>query len=128
MRSLAARVEAIEAAGVDWTRLVLDPGLGFRQAARARLGPAARVGRPAGPGPAVAACASRKSFLGRLLGSGASLRLPDERDAATTALTTWLALRHPSVWGVRVHDVRATCDALAVLERLTRPSLEEAAP
>ena len=37
---------------------------------------------------------------------GAGGLRPPDRDAATTALTTWLALRHPSVWGVRVHDVR----------------------
>ena len=67
---------------------------------------------------------------GRLLGSGAeNCRPPDERDAATTALTTWLALRHPSVWGVRVHDVQAEhADALAVLETADPTELEGAAP
>ena len=64
--------------------------------------------------------ASRKSFLGRLLGSQGSLRPAPERDAATVALTTYLALHRP-VWGVRVHDVRGTRDALAVVDHLTRP-------
>ena len=42
------------------------------------------------------------------------------RDDATTALSTVLALQ--GVWGVRVHAVQATRDAVAVVERLNRRS------
>jgi dihydropteroate synthase len=60
---------------------------------------------------------SRKAFLGRLLANpDGSPRPPKERDDASTALTTVLALRR--VWGVRVHSVRASRDAIAVAERL----------
>ena len=126
-RELAARLEAIQAAGVDRSRIVLDPGLGFAKrpehdwALLRGLDVLAGLGRPLLVG------ASRKSFLGRLLGPGADLRPPEERDAATTALTTWLALQPTPLWGVRVHDVRSTRDALAVVDRLTRPPDQEAA-
>ena len=51
--------------------------------------------------------------LGANLGDrAAALRPAVERDAATTALTTWLALRQPPVWGVRVHDAAASVDAV----------------
>jgi dihydropteroate synthase len=60
---------------------------------------------------------SRKTFLGTLLtGPDGSPRPPRERDDATTALTTYLALRQ--VWGVRVHSVRANRDAVDVVARL----------
>ena len=64
---------------------------------------------------------SRKSFLGRLLGSQGALRPVTERDPATTALTTWLAVQPTPVWGIRVHDVRASRDALAVVGAARRP-------
>ena len=60
---------------------------------------------------------SRKTFLGRLLADPeGSPRPAKQRDDATTALTTVLALR--GVWAVRVHSVRASRDAIAVAQRL----------
>jgi dihydropteroate synthase len=54
---------------------------------------------------------SRKRFLERAIGSDASR---DRRDLAT-AVTSVLAQR-AGAWGVRVHDVTATRDALSVLD------------
>jgi len=63
--------------------------------------------------------ASRKSFLGSLLtDSRGEPRPVDDREDATTALTLLLAQQH--VWGLRVHDVRASRDALRTLERWTQ--------
>ena len=114
---LAARVEAILAAGVPPQRIVLDPGLGFAKRAEHNwallrdLGPLESLGYP------VLVGASRKTFLGRLLAdSGGTVRPVDQREHAHTALTVLLAQR--GVWGLRVHDVRAARDALRVLERL----------
>ena len=60
---------------------------------------------------------SRKSFLGSLLAAADGTPRPvDDREAASTALTLLLAQR--GVWGIRVHDVRASRDALRVLDRL----------
>ena len=61
--------------------------------------------------------ASRKSFLGTLLAAPDGAPRPVEgREDAVTALSVVLA--QEGVWGVRVHDVRSTCDALRVLAAL----------
>ena len=61
--------------------------------------------------------ASRKSYLGLLLDG----RPAADRDAATTA-TSLLAVA-AGAWGVRVHDVRSTVDALAVWRATGGPRL-----
>jgi dihydropteroate synthase len=114
---LAQRVEAAGAAGIRDDRLVLDPGLGFAKTAEhnwellRRLDVIEELGLP------VLVGASRKAFLGRLLaGEDGELRPVGQREAAHTALVALLAAR--GLWGLRVHDVRATRDALAVVERM----------
>jgi dihydropteroate synthase len=111
---LSQRVDAAVAAGVDPAQLILDPGLGFAKTAEhnwallAHLDVLLRLGLP------VLVGASRKSFLGRLLPDAAGDPRPvDGREAATLA-TSLLAVQ-AGAWGVRVHDVRPTVDALAVL-------------
>ena len=60
---------------------------------------------------------SRKGFLGKLLPDAAGgPRPPVERDDATLALTTLVAAA--GAWGVRVHRVRSSLDAIAVVQRL----------
>jgi dihydropteroate synthase len=113
---LAQRVEAMLAAGIDRERIVLDPGLGFAKRAEHSwallrdLRPVRDLGFPLLVG------ASRKSFLGALLAADGRPRPVDEREHAHAALAVVLAQQ--GVWGLRVHDVRATRDALRVLERL----------
>jgi dihydropteroate synthase len=113
---LCRRVDAARAAGIPDDRIVLDPGLGFaKQAAHnwallAGLPTLAGIGFPLLVGP------SRKSFLGTLLHDDEGTPRPvDQREAATVALTVLLAQQ--GVWGVRVHDVRASRDALLTLAR-----------
>lgn len=107
---LRARIAAAEAAGIE--RLVVDPGLGFAKRAShswevlRRIDEIAELGRP------VLVGASRKSFLGHLLDG----RPVADREAATVAVTCHLA--RSRVWAVRVHDVRASADALAVSHEL----------
>jgi dihydropteroate synthase len=114
---LAQRVEAVLAAGVAPERLVLDPGLGFAKHGEhnwqllADLAPIQALGYPLLVG------ASRKTFLGTLLAdAGGDPRGVEGREAATTAVSVLLA--QAGVWGIRVHDVRSTRDALSVLEAL----------
>ena len=112
-RELAERLAAAVEAGVDADRVILDPGLGFAKTAEqnwellAGLDALADLGRPLLVG------ASRKSFLGTLLADATGTpRAVDDRDDATTALSALLA--HAGVWGVRVHAVRASVDAVRV--------------
>jgi dihydropteroate synthase len=114
---LAERVDAALAAGIAPGRLVLDPGLGFAKHGvhnwqlLADLGPVKALGYPLLVG------ASRKSFLGTLLADADGTPRPvDDREDATTALSVVLA--RVGVWGLRVHDVRSTRDALRVLNAL----------
>ncbi len=121
---LSGRLAAMVEAGIDLDRVVLDPGIGFAKRPEhdwvllRGLDRLHALGRPLLIG------ASRKSFLGRLLGTPEALRPAPERDAATAALTTWLAMADTPAWGVRVHDVQASRDALAVLGRLQQQSAD----
>ncbi len=59
--------------------------------------------------------ASRKRFLGRLLADAEGQpRPPSGREVATAAVSALAA--HAGAWGVRVHDVGASLDAVRVAE------------
>ena len=66
-----------------------------------------------GSGYRVLVGASRKRFLGALLAEAGEPRDMAGRDTATAVISALTAQR--GVWGVRVHDVQSTADALAVL-------------
>ncbi|MDQ1105340.1 dihydropteroate synthase [Nocardioides zeae] len=111
---LAVRRDAALAAGIAPERLVLDPGLGFAKGAHHNWELLAGLGRLDGLGHRLLVGASRKTFLGRLLAGPEGPRPVDGREHATAALTLMLA--EAGVWCVRVHDVRASRDVLAVRE------------
>lgn len=114
---LAERVDAALAAGIAEDRLVLDPGLGFAKHGRHNWELLADLGAVQALGYPVLVGASRKSFLGRLLADADGTPRPvDGREDATTALSVLLA--REGVWGLRVHAVRSTRDALMVLDAL----------
>lgn len=113
---LSERVDAALAAGIAEDRLVLDPGLGFAKEAGHNWELLAALDRLAALGFPLLVGASRKRFLGGLLAEGAEPRPVDQREDANVALTTYLALH--GIWGVRVHDARASRDAVRVVERL----------
>lgn len=117
---LAARLEAALAAGIPAERLVLDPGLGFSKTAAQNWELLRGLDRIADFGRPILVGASRKTFLGALLADADGRPRPiAEREGAHTALTVYLA--QAGVWCTRVHDVRATRDALAVVERMSAP-------
>ena len=114
---LGSQLEEADRAGVAADRVIIDPGFGFAKTAEHnwqllnRLEEFDVLGRPLLVG------VSRKTFLGRLLADAdGSPRPPRQRDDATTALTALLAMR--GVWGVRVHSVQGSRDAIAVVEHL----------
>ncbi len=115
-RELSERLACAVAAGVDTTRVVLDPGLGFAKHAHhnwallRRFDALLALGRP------VLVGTSRKRFLGELLATGGpGERRPrpvSERDEATAATTALAAAA--GAWCVRVHDTAGCLDAVRV--------------
>jgi len=105
---LAARVAAAEAAGIARERVVIDPGFGFGKTSAHNFELLRNLERIAEIGSPVMAGWSRKSSLGALTGRG-----PGERLASSLAAAL-LAAQHGARI-LRVHDVGATRDALAVL-------------
>ena len=119
---LTERVAAAVAAGVHPDLLILDPGLGFAKNAEHNWALSAHLDELIALGHPVLFAASRKSYLGRLLaGPDGEPRPVGGREAATIA-TSVLAVA-AGAWGVRVHDVRATADALAVWRATGSPRL-----
>lgn len=108
---LAERVDAARAAGIDAGRIVLDPGIGFAKAGAQNWRLLREIDALTGLGHRVLVGTSRKRFLDDALGEGADR---GRRDLAT-AVTSVLAAQ-AGAWGVRVHDVPATRDALRVLD------------
>jgi dihydropteroate synthase len=114
---LRARLDAIERAGIDLGRVVVDPGIGFAKKYEHNWEILRRIDEFSVLGQRVLVGASRKAFLGALLASSTGEPRPAlGRDIATAMISGWLA--HTSAWGVRVHDVVSTADALAVTARL----------
>ncbi len=110
---LSARVAEARQGGVAATQIILDPGLGFAKNAEHNWELSAHLDTLVDLGYPVLFGASRKKYLGRLLADDSGVPRPvDEREAATLA-TSVLAVA-AGAWGVRVHEVRATVDALAV--------------
>jgi len=105
---LLARVDAALAAGVRQDDIILDPGLGFAKRAEHNWQLLHGLDELLALGFPVLIGASRKRFLGSLLGG----REPDGREDATAAVSALSAFK--GVWGVRVHDVEKTLDAVAV--------------
>ena len=126
---LQSRIDAALSAGVAKGKIIIDPGLGFAKDMSqnwklvARLDELQKLGYP------ILVGASRKRFIAGALdaelesatGAGglegqAGVVSNNRRDLATAVLTA-LLLQRP-LWGVRVHNVVATQDAIAVVAAL----------
>ncbi|GIF76590.1 dihydropteroate synthase [Asanoa siamensis] len=119
---LSQRVDDALAGGVAPDRIVVDPGLGFAKRAEHNWELTVRLPELIALGYPLLFGTSRKSYLGRLLaGPDGTPRPVDQRTAATVA-TSVLAVA-AGAWGVRVHDVRETADAIAVWRASGRPRL-----
>jgi len=104
---LAQRVAAVERAGVARDRIVVDPGFGFGKTVEHNLALLRALGEFRSLGVALMAGLSRKAMLGKLTG-----REPRERIHGSVAAALLAAQNGAQI--VRVHDVAATRDALAV--------------
>jgi len=109
---LGARAAACRAAGLTQDRIALDPGIGFGKTVTHNLQLLAGVARLKVLGYPVLIGASRKSFIGKLSrGEAAKERLPGSLAAALAAVARGADI-------VRVHDVAATKQALAVWQAI----------
>jgi dihydropteroate synthase len=105
---LSVRVETAINAGIKAENLILDPGIGFAKESAHNWVLLNNVEKLRVLGFPILIGASRKRFLGALVGADTT----DEREFATIALTSLLVQR--GVWGVRVHSVKPHRDAIAV--------------
>jgi len=104
---LAARVRACREAGIDASRLVLDPGFGFGKRTVDNLVLLKQLASFEALGVPIAVGLSRKSMLAKLTGRGV-----DERLAGSIALAAIAVLHGARI--VRAHEVGATVDAVRV--------------
>ncbi len=113
LAELRERMDAVVAGGIAPERIVVDPGLGFAKQAEHDLALVAHLDELHTLGRPLLIAASRKRFLGRVLAKEEGAPPPArERDAATAAVSAIAA--HRGAWAVRVHEVRATADAVRV--------------
>jgi dihydropteroate synthase len=116
---LLASVDDAVGAGVDPAKLIIDPGLGFAKTGQHNWALLHALPELVATGIPVLVGASRKRFLGTLLaGPDGAVRPPDGRETATAVISALSALH--GAWGVRVHDVRASVDALRVIDAWTQ--------
>ncbi len=109
---LSRRVDDLIASGVNTEQIIIDPGLGFSKTPEQNWEILRNVDRFALLGFPILIGASRKRFLGELTGSSN----PDDREAASIALTTLLAKAR--IWGVRTHSVKPHIDAINAVEAM----------
>lgn len=107
-RFLAERVLACEMAGVDKRRVMVDPGFGFGKNLEHNLTLLRSLDRLRDLGAGIYVGMSRKTMIGAITGHDR----PDARLAGSVA-AAMLAVQRGAIM-VRVHDVAATRDALAV--------------
>jgi len=105
---LLAQAAVLEAAGVDRSRIAIDPGIGFGKTLAHNIALLRAFPKFAELGFPVVLGASRKRFIGEITG----VAEPAERLGGSVAAALWGAEHGASV--VRVHDVAATVQALTV--------------
>lgn len=106
---LQLRVDDLASAGVGRDRIVVDPGFGFGKTREHNLALFRALPELAASGRPLLVGLSRKSILGAITGHGVAGRMPASITAAVLAAERGAAI-------LRVHDVAATRDALAVLD------------
>jgi len=109
---LEERITDLTKAGVNPDQIIVDPGIGFAKTAEHNWTLLGNIDRISLLGFPVLIGVSRKRFLGELIGADS----PDDREAATIAITTEMA--RIGVWGVRTHSVKPHVDAIKVVEAL----------
>jgi dihydropteroate synthase len=116
-KELQERVEKAVSAGIARERLIIDPGLGFAKDIAqnwhlvARLDELEKLALP------ILVGASRKRFIAGALEPDDVAGVSNQRRDLASAVLTALLLQR-KLWGVRVHNVSTTLDAIKVVEAL----------
>lgn len=113
------RLAFAQSKGILLTKIILDPGIGFGKTTAHNLQILKRLPELAALGHPLLIGLSRKAFIGRILGGENTPLPPSERSEGTLAAHLWAATHGAHI--LRVHDVRATAQALAVWRRLEMP-------
>lgn len=116
---LAEQVSMAVASGISRDRIIVDPGLGFAKDIHHNWDLVNRLNELEALNLPILVGASRKRFLAHALDPAdpTSVSMP-RRDLATAVLTALLLQR--KLWGVRVHDVQNTKDAIAIVAALKK--------
>ncbi len=108
---LEERMAFAVAGGIAPEQITLDPGIGFGKTDEHNLALLNGIQALAAAGRPVLIGASRKGFIGRMLGGG-----PDGRLAGSLAVAAFSILRGAQI--LRVHDVKESCDAARLVDTL----------
>ncbi len=108
---LARRIDAALDAGIDLDRIIIDPGFGFGKTIEHNLLLLKSLAEFRDLGAAVMAGLSRKKMIGTILDKPV-----DQRLFGSIALAVIAAMQGADI--LRVHDVSATADALAMVSAL----------
>lgn len=115
---LEERINSAIEAGVDPDQIIIDPGIGFSKLGEHNWELLRNIDRIALLGYPILIGASRKRFLGELTG----VTNPDDREAASIAVTAMVAKQN--VWGVRTHSVKPHRDAIATVNAMAKSKVE----
>ena len=114
---LAEQVSVAVASGIARERIIVDPGLGFAKDMQQNWDLVARLDELKQLGLPILVGASRKRFIAHALDRENPQDVDHgRRDVATAVLTALLLQR--KLWGVRVHNVQTTVDAISVVAAL----------
>ncbi len=111
---LQERIRTAHAGGVPLECLLIDPGIGFGKGARHNLEVLRKLHHFRALGRPIVIGTSRKSFIGRLLGTGV-----DERLEGTAATVAHAIAQGASV--IRVHDVKEMARVARMMDAIVRP-------
>ena len=116
---LESRISACVEAGIAKTRLIADPGIGFGKSFAHNLQGLRHFTLYHGLGVPLLMGLSRKGFIGALTGE----KLAANRVHGSVGGAVWSALNGARI--LRVHDVKATVEALAVAMAAADPEASE---
>jgi dihydropteroate synthase len=115
--ALNASVAKATAAGIDAGAICIDPGVGFGKTTEHNLELLSRLPVLTDGDRPVLIGASRKRFLGQVLGT----EDPKQRDLATAVVGGWAIMQ--GVFALRVHDVGASLQIARIADAIVRPNV-----